>query len=69
MGAPMHYRYLTLEQRANLEHVLSPGKPEDLARLHTPDYGVCESCGCDIPYVRLMEYPRATRCAVCEAKR
>jgi len=31
-------------------------------------YGICEKCGKDIPEDRLMIYPEARRCAVCDKK-
>jgi hypothetical protein len=31
----MHYRYLTLEQRENLERLIRAGAPGELPRLHT----------------------------------
>jgi RNA polymerase-binding protein DksA len=37
-----------------------------LERLHTPDFGVCETCDADIPYVRLLASPTATRCIACQ---
>jgi len=61
----MHYRYLTLEQRGNLERLLSGALPAELSRLHSPEYGVCAACGKDIPYVRLLELPAARYCASC----
>jgi RNA polymerase-binding transcription factor DksA len=61
----MHYRYLTLEQRESLERLMRAQLPQELERLHTAQYGVCESCGGDIPYVRLLEHPAARRCAAC----
>lgn len=64
----MHYRYLTLEQRDNLERAIRASDPRALARLHAPDYGVCRGCGKDIPYVRLMEFPAAEYCAACQPK-
>ena len=39
-----------------------------LARLHTPDYGVCADCSVDIPYVRLEVAPSATRCVACQSQ-
>jgi RNA polymerase-binding protein DksA len=39
------------------------------ARLHTPDYGVCDDCGGEIPYARLDAQPTATRCLACQARR
>jgi RNA polymerase-binding transcription factor DksA len=62
----MHYRYLTLEQRDNLARLIGARDQDELARLHTPDYGVCEACGADIPYVRLVETPAARCCAACQ---
>ena len=64
----MRYRYLTLEQRENLERLIRAGAPAELPRLHTADYGVCAACGADIPYVRLMEYPAARYCSACQPK-
>jgi DnaK suppressor protein len=70
----MHYRYLTIEQRENLERAIRArmsARPEysgALERLHTPEYGVCAACGRDIPYVHLMEFPEATRCAACRTR-
>ena len=36
-----------------------------LARLRSPEFGVCERCGGDIPYVRLTADPLARRCPAC----
>jgi RNA polymerase-binding protein DksA len=38
-------------------------------RLHTPDYGVCDDCGAEIPYARLDAQPTATRCVACQSRR
>ncbi|WP_309069401.1 TraR/DksA C4-type zinc finger protein [Microbacterium sp.] len=38
-----------------------------LARLETGAYGVCESCGSEIPEGRLRARPTATRCVRCAA--
>ena len=63
----MHYHYLTLEQRNALEKAMS-GLPESQRQsLHQPDYGVCERCGKDIPYVRLLGQPLVRVCSACEA--
>jgi RNA polymerase-binding transcription factor DksA len=59
-----HYHYLTIEQRERLRALLQGA----LDRLHSPDYGVCTSCGRDIPYARLEANPLRERCAACEAK-
>lgn len=64
----MHYRYLTLEQRETLERLIRSRIPEELQRLHTPEYGVCAACGRDIPYVRLLEFPAARYCGACQPK-
>jgi RNA polymerase-binding transcription factor DksA len=40
--------------------------PDELPRLSTPDYGVCQACGADIPYIRLVEFPAARHCAACQ---
>lgn len=66
----MHYHYFTLEQRNALGEAIrmragEPGMAAAAERLHTPDFGVCESCGADIPYVRLMTNPRIKRCPRC----
>lgn len=44
------------------------GMEAALARLHTPDYGVCADCGVDIPYARLEVAPGATRCVECQSR-
>jgi len=64
----VHYHYFTLEQRDALERLICDqgGSADLLRRLHSPEYGVCESCGADIPYTSLMESPAARYCANCE---
>ena len=66
----MHYHYFTLEQRSTLARLLSElpeaERQPALERLHAPDYGVCESCGEDIPFVRLMSDPLRKRCRDCK---
>ena len=64
----MHYRYLTLDQRENLQRLLIDARPAELARLHSPEYGVCAACGKDIPYARLLESPASRYCAACQQK-
>jgi len=64
----MHYRYLTLEQRENLARLIGACAPQELGRLRTPEYGVCATCGADIPYARLLEFPAALYCAACQPK-
>ena len=66
----MHYRYFTLEQRSQLERamrarLMEAGMSTALERLHTPEFGVCERCGADIPFARLAVEPTLTRCAKC----
>lgn len=64
----MRYHYFTLEQRDNLARAIDAIGPDGellRERLHSPDYGVCRSCGADIPYVRLLEAPAAKLCAAC----
>ena len=65
----MHYHYFTLEQRSTLARLMSelPGEQREsaLERLHSPDYGVCEGCGADIPFVGLMSDPLRRRCRDC----
>jgi RNA polymerase-binding transcription factor DksA len=67
----MHYHYFTLEQRSALERIVSDFSDEQvkqaaLRRMHSPEYGVCEACGADIPFVRLVADPLRKRCASCE---
>ncbi|HEY3076809.1 MAG TPA: TraR/DksA C4-type zinc finger protein [Burkholderiales bacterium] len=69
----MHYHYFTLEQRGALAGLMrsrfaEAGMAAALERLRTPEFGVCESCGADIPYVRLTANPRLRRCASCLAE-
>jgi DnaK suppressor protein len=40
-----------------------------LARLHTPDFGLCEDCAAEISYARLSANPTAVRCIGCQTKR
>ena len=40
-----------------------------LERLHAPEYGACTDCGADIPYIRLLANPAATRCIECQRAR
>ena len=37
-----------------------------LARINEGSYGVCESCGQDIPQARLQAEPTALRCVQCQ---
>ena len=46
-----------------LREVLAAG-----ARIRARNYGVCMTCGVDIPYGRLTAQPEARRCVECEAK-
>lgn len=39
-----------------------------LERLHSPDFGVCEDCGADIPVIRLQASLTATRCIACQSR-
>ena len=69
----MHYHYFTLEQRGSLEAVIrdrlsGAGMHYALERLRSPEFGVCESCGADIPYVRLADDPLLNRCPACQPK-
>jgi RNA polymerase-binding transcription factor DksA len=66
----MHYHYLTLEQRNNLESILraqlaSGALNTALGLLRQGDYGVCIECGADIPYARLRDDPLALHCRAC----
>ncbi len=70
----MHYHYFTIEQRETLSRVIQSTLKRDdragdvgpaLARLRSPDYGVCEACEGDVPFVRLLADPLARRCGRC----
>lgn len=37
-----------------------------LNRIASGDYGICQTCGCQIPPARLAALPTATRCIACE---
>jgi len=39
-----------------------------LARLHTPECGLCADCGVEIPYARLEANPAAPRCLPCQSR-
>jgi len=69
----MHYHYFTLEQRNALSDLMhsrleEPGMASALERLHHPEFGVCEACGDDIPFIGLMTNPRLRRCRRCLAE-
>lgn len=71
--AGMHYHYFTIEQREALAQLMharmaEPGMETALRRLHAPEFGVCETCGDDIPFVQLRANPRLTHCARCAAE-
>ena len=40
-----------------------------LQRVHDDDYGLCTSCGGEIPFDRLKVEPHALRCVACESRR
>ena len=66
----MHYHYFTLEQRHALERAIrqrmtEPGMETVLEKPRTPDFGVCEACGGDIPFVKLIGNPALKRCPDC----
>jgi len=66
----MHYHYFTLEQRESLEreirsNLMGPALDSALGRLRSADYGVCDTCGADIPFRRLRTDPLARRCPHC----
>jgi RNA polymerase-binding transcription factor DksA len=73
----MHYHYFTIEQREALSREIrrimssntdgTGGLSSALARLRAPDYGVCEVCNEDVPFIRLMNDPLARRCRHCES--
>ena len=62
----MHYHYFTLEQRSILAGLMSSLPQTQRQTLHEPGYGVCESCGADIPFVRLVGNPLLKLCPSCE---
>ena len=67
----MHYHYFTIEQRGALEQAMrarltEPGMELALGRLHMPEFGVCESCGRDIAFARLIGNPTLKRCPRCQ---
>ncbi len=66
----MHYHYFTLEQRDALSQQIrglpsKDGAGAALEFLRSPEYGVCEACGDDIAFVRLLQDPLLRRCARC----
>lgn len=40
-----------------------------LQRIRRDEYGVCIDCGADVTFPRLMAYPTAKRCIVCQEQR
>jgi RNA polymerase-binding transcription factor DksA len=66
----MHYHYFTLEQRDALSQQIR-GMPSKEAAgpalefLRSPEYGVCEVCGEDIAFIRLLQDPLLRRCGHC----
>ena len=38
-----------------------------LARLHEPEFGLCEDCSVEVPFSRLLANPAARRCVACQA--
>jgi len=40
-----------------------------LQRVKNGEYGVCIDCGEDVAFLRLMAYPTAKRCIVCQEQR
>ena len=66
----MHYHYFTLEQRDALSRQIRDLPGQDgagpaLDFLRSPEYGICEACGDDIPFTRLLQDPLSRRCARC----
>jgi len=68
----MHYHYFTLEQRDALSRQILDLTAQDAGRkasaidyLHSPEYGICQVCGADIPYVRLLDNPFQKTCEHC----
>ncbi len=42
---------------------------DTLARLRSPEYGICQDCEGDIPFARLREDPFTTFCVACQQRR
>jgi RNA polymerase-binding transcription factor DksA len=68
----MHYHYFTLEQRDQLYRRIQESAPKEaggtnsaLASLRESDYGICEACQADIPFVRLLKDPFQRLCGRC----
>jgi RNA polymerase-binding transcription factor DksA len=66
----MHYHYFTLEQRSSLEQALranlaGSALDDALGHLRSAAYGVCQTCGGDIPFRRLISDPLAQTCPNC----
>ena len=66
----MHYHYFTLEQRESLASLMRQRFEGEslrmaLEQLRDPGYGICASCGADIPFVKLEENPAARTCRRC----
>ena len=71
-----HMHYFTIEQREKLQASLQALRERlggelraadtALARLHEPEFGLCEGCGAEIPFARLSANPVATRCVACQ---
>jgi RNA polymerase-binding transcription factor DksA len=58
------------ETEAEVEQVMRQlrGVTETLAKLRSPDYGICVDCEGDIPFVRLQSDPALTRCPRCQQR-
>ena len=69
----MHYHYFTLEQREALSQQIADMTPDGgmraaaFERLRSPDYGLCEVCRTDIPFIRLLRDPFSRTCGRCVA--
>jgi RNA polymerase-binding transcription factor DksA len=68
----VHYHYFTLEQRDALSRQILGLTVEDgertraaLDALRSGDYGICEACEADIPFVKLLENPFQRICRRC----
>jgi len=48
------------EAIAELQHALD--------RVEEGSYGICESCGVELPFERLEILPHATRCVTCQSR-
>ena len=53
-------------QREMLRHVTAFEVRDALRQMQAGTYGICSSCGGEIPEARLQARPEATRCIDCQ---